>query len=287
LVADPRWLPHAGTTFRRGVNVDATGTLTWAACNLGDTRRESIFLNRAALTLDSSDKKVATLDYGPKTSSLHHPVHVVAKGTGPASLTATDAAGNTATLDVQVFPRTDVLVRFKRVKSDTWSGTLTATKVDRLMKNLNYIYSYQGNFHFALAGPIQDETIAGLSAIVERTLVDGWGDRRDCGAQVTVFFVHESNKLGHTERDLILMEDVQAAPFDEMTLAHEMGHFFGLLHPNPVLPFNLMNQTAVGDRHRMKIFLTRKQIETITDKSKWNRPELIERLSCMVELILK
>ena len=133
---------------------------------------------------------------------------------------------------MQVFAKTDVLVRFKRVKSDSWASTLSATKVGRLMKNLNYIYSYQGNFHFALAGPIQDETIGGLPATVECLKVGDWGDHRDCGAKVNVFFVRRSNKLGHTERDLILMEDVQAAPFDEMTLAHEMGHFFGL-HGHP------------------------------------------------------
>ena len=45
-----------------------------------------------------------------------------------------------------------------------------------------------------------------------------------------------------------------------------------------------MNQTAVGDRHRMKIFLTRTQIETITTRSNWNRPRFFERVLAIESL---
>jgi hypothetical protein len=284
--ADPRWLPHPSGKFRRGLEVDH-GTLTWAALNQGDTRTKSIFINRKDLTLATSDAKVVTAEYGKPVSSYGpHVVHVASPGVGKATLTALAPDGRTATLEVESLRATGVLVRFFAVESDSWKSKLSAAKIDRLMKNLNYIYSYQGNFVFKLAGPMQTLKIAGLPAVVDVNDIMKWGQYRDCGADATVFFVPENSVLGANWRDLIIMEDSQKIPFDEMTLAHEMGHRFGLDHPDPPLPVNLMNQTAVGDRHRMKIFLTRAQIESITVKSNWNQLTFWDEAACVVESLL-
>jgi hypothetical protein len=59
-----------------------------------------------------------------------------------------------------------------------------------------------------------------------------------------------------------------------MVFAHEMGHFFGLSHPSPALPENLLNQSSAGDRHRYKSYLNRQQIETVTDRANWDNKQL-------------
>jgi hypothetical protein len=286
MARDPLWIPHPGGIRRRGLDVQ-NSVLRWAACNQGDTRKESIYLNDSGFTIASSNTAVATAAYGPKVPGVNaHPVHVTSVGPGKATLTATAANGKTAQLEVTVFAPTPLSISFKAVKSDNWTSTLTETKVQRLLKNLNYIYSYQGNFTFSMPRALGQVTIPGLPNIVPNDDIRNWGFYRDCSADMTVFYVKENDVLGVNFRDLIMMEDIQRVPFDEMTLAHEVGHRLGLRHPNPVLPSNLMNQTSVGDRHRMKIFLTRTQIETITNKANWKQTTNFDTAVCAVKTVL-
>jgi hypothetical protein len=266
----PTWLPHPGGTNRRGLDVHH-GVLRWAACNKDDTRKESIFVNQSGLRLTSSGLETVTAEYGPKPRHGPFPVHVTAKKAGKATLTATAEDGKTAALEVEVFAPITLRVKFKAVRSGKRRSHLSATKAGRLLKNLNYIYSYQGNLRFETQGAPEYEDIPGLHSEVDVDEVQKWDGYRDEGADITVFFVHKAKRpdLAETWYDLILMDDPWPAPKDEMTLAHEVGHRLGLDHPEPPLPGNLMNQTKVGDRNRMHIFLTRQQIEFVTKKSNW------------------
>jgi hypothetical protein len=282
MAKQPVWLPHPNGIRRRGLDIQ-NGVLTWAACNQGDTRRESIYLNDYGLTLASSDPAVVTAAYGPKSGHRPYPVHVVARAPGKATLTATGKDGKSADLEIAVYGQTNLSISFKAVRTENWSSNLSAAKAVRLVKNLNYIYSYQGNFYFTMKGAPAHVDIPGLPDVVDNDDIDQWGWYRDCGADITVFFVKENDVLGTSWRDLIMMEDVQAPPHDEMTLAHEVGHRLGLRHPDPPLPSNLMNQTKVGDRHRMRIYLTRQQIERITNRANWKQMKSLEKTVCAIK----
>lgn len=281
----PQWLPHPGGRKRRGLDVK-DGVLQWAACNQGDVRRESIFVNQSGLDFKSSDLGIVTASYGIKPEQGAWPVNIDTKGTGYATVTATGGDGSSAVLEVNSYEPITLSVKFKNVRTDAWTSTFGASKAVRLIKNANYIYSYQGNIHFSMKGDLTEEYIPGLGAIVPTNDITKWGKYRDCAADVTVFFVKENDALGVNWKDLIMMEDSQPYPYDEMTFAHELGHRMGLPHPSPPLSFNLMNQTAVGDRHRLKIFLTRKQIETIRDPSKWKHLNLADLFECLVHELL-
>jgi hypothetical protein len=272
----PTWLPHPGGKKpfginRRGLDVDENGVLRWAACNKGDTRKESIFLNHAGLELVSSGPGMVTAEYGKHTGHGPYPVHVIAKSPGKATLSAADDDGKTAALEVHVFPALHLRVNFKAVRSGKRKSHLSASKASRLLKNLNYIYSYQGNLHFEMQGAPEYVDIPDLPAEVDVDTVKEWEDYEDDGADITVFFVHKCKRpdLAATWEDRIILDDPWPPPKDEMTFAHEVGHRLGLDHPDPPLPGNLMNQTKVGDRNRLHIFLSREQIEFITKKSNW------------------
>lgn len=277
----PQWLPHPSGTKRRGLDVQ-DGVLCWAACNKGDVRRESIFVNQPGLEFTSSDLGIVTAAYGLKPEQGAWPVNISTKGSGFATVTATGGDGSSAVLELNSYEPITLSVKFKNVRSDSWVSTFGASKAVRLIKNANYIYSFQGNINFTMKGDLEEQTIAGLPAVVTTGEIVNWGPYRDCSANTTVFFVPENDKLGVSWKDLIMMEDSQPHPYDEMTFAHELGHRLGLPHPNPSLSFNLMNQTAVGDRHRLKIFLTRKQIERIRDPANWKDLSLAETFACMV-----
>lgn len=263
--------PNPSGKKLRGLEITA-GTLTWAACRTNDTRTESIFLpGPANAELDVEDSGVVEVKYG-KTSAQGF-VNLEVKSVGPGTSYIEAWRGDTdyCWMYVTVFPKITTSIAFKRVETEAWKSNLTNGKMQRLIENLNYIYSYQGNLAFTALGTPQKVTIPGLPAVFDTDDIVDWSPHRDCGADTTLFFVKETDALAVSWSDLIIMEDSQVKPWDEMTCAHELGHRFGLPHPEPALSFNLMNQTAVGDRNRMKIYLNRSQIETITNKSNWNQ----------------
>lgn len=271
-MATPFWAfyPHPGGAKRRGLEVNTNGAVTWAACNTTETRTQTIWLpGPADATFKSGNEAVVTAAYGTQAVGGFRNVVVTSKGAGKTFLTASRSGGVPAYLAVDVFRPLEMLVRFVAIDTERWRSNLTAGKVQRLLEAVNLIYRYQGNVRFTPVGEMRRTTLTGLAREVD---VDDMFDHtavRDCGAQTTIYFVRRNDALAGHIRDLIMMEDVQAAPWDEMTLAHELGHRMGLDHPDPPLPSNLMNKTSVGDRHRYKIYLTMAQIRTITDVSKW------------------
>jgi len=261
--------PHPSGKKIRGLDIDDSGALAWAACRTKDTRSESIFLpGPADAVLRSDDTGVVQVSYGKYPIQGFYPVHVKSVGPGQTYIEAT-RGDNYCFMYVTVFAPLTMQLAFKRIETEKWKSNLTVGKMQRLVENLNYIYSYQGNINFVAIGTPQKITIPGLPNVIDTDDIDNWTPHRDSGADTTIFFVKENDALAVNWSDLVIMEDSQTRPWDEMTCAHELGHRMGLRHPDPPLSFNLMNQTAVGDRNRMKIYLTQTQIETVTDKTKW------------------
>jgi hypothetical protein len=282
----PKWLPHAGGIKRRGLDIGADGTIQWAACNNGDIRKTSVFLNQPGCTLAAAPANVVKVEYGKKPIEGRHPVEISSLMAGKAEVSATTKDGKVAKLALEVYPAVNLTIAFKAVRTDGWKSTFSANKALRLMKNVNYIYSYQGNLRFSMLGSVTEQYIPALPAVVPTDDIVKWDDYRDCSADITVFFVRNNDALGVSWKDLIMMEDTQPPPYDEMTFAHECGHRVGLPHPDPPLKSNLMNQTSVGDRHRMRIYLTRNQIERITNRSNWNRTSLKDAVVCVVKNLI-
>lgn len=269
----PEWgfYPNPSGKKVRGLDIQ-DGTISWAACRTNDTRKESIFLpGPADATLDVEDSSVVEVSYGKLPVQGFYPIHVKSVGPGTSYIEAYRGETDYTWMYVTVFPKLTMQLSFKRVETEAWKSNLTIGKMQRLVENLNYIYSYQGNIAFTAIGTPKKVTIPGLANVVSTDIVDTWTEYRDIGADATIFFVKETDALAVNWSDLIIMEDSQNKPWDEMTCAHELGHRMNLRHPAPALSFNLMNQTGVGDRDRMKIYLNRTQIETVTNKSNWKQ----------------
>jgi hypothetical protein len=263
--------PHPSGTKTRGLALNA-GTISWAACRTNDTRSVSIYLpGPPNATLDVEDPGVVEVSYGKTSVQGFYPVNVKSVGPGTSYIEAYRGDTDYTWMYVTVYPKLAMHLSFKRVETEKWKSNLTIGKMQRLVENLNYIYSYQGNISFTAIGTPKKVTIPGLDNVISTDIVSTWTPYRDSGADSTVFFVKETDALAVNWSDLVIMEDSQTRPWDEMTCAHELGHRMNLRHPAPSISFNLMNQTSVGDRDRMKIFLTRTQIETVTTKSNWKQ----------------
>jgi len=279
MVDFPKWLPRRGGGQRRGLEVNAGGTVTWASLREGEARNTSVFVNMRDLTFMSTNSSVVEARYGRGGGTGYYPVVLKPKGTGTATILALNGL-LPSTLEIAVYPQRTLTVAFRKVRTASWTARATEAYANNLIDVANALYRYQGNLRLRKFGPIDTVEIAGLPAAVDRRGADGfqsWSCHVHASADITVFFVndYENSAAGGGQwagqyRNWMVFEPSISANMSGMVFAHEMGHFFGLNHPRPALPSNLLNQSSVGDRHRYKSFLNRTQIQKITDKSSWD-----------------
>ncbi|MEZ6130848.1 MAG: hypothetical protein R3C59_19430 [Planctomycetaceae bacterium] len=275
----PKWLPRRGGGQRRGVEVNTAGVMTWASLREGDARTTSVFVNMRDLNLVSMNTSVVEARYGRGGGSGYYPVILTPTGTGTTTVLAINGA-LPSVLNIAVYPQRTLTVAFRKVRTAAWTAHATDAYASNLIDVANALYRYQGNLRLRKFGPIDTVEIPGLPAAVDRGGAAGfesWSCHVHGSADITVFFVpdYENSAAGGGQwagqfRNWMVFEPSISANMSGMVFAHEMGHFFGLNHPSPSLPNNLLNQSSVGDRHRYRSFLNRTQIETITDRSNWD-----------------